>query len=148
VRLWLPDAVEELLLRALGIGWVVSIALPLVLLGLSMVAKCWSVPGRATRAEYAVGLELLFAAVASQLAALSILDDWPEDTMVQAEVQLGLAMLPALSWLILGVVIYLHRWGHDDRRQPRVLEGVVLPVSLGLATVIVVFALNFRPLGA
>lgn len=148
MRLCLPDAVEELLLRALGVGWVVSIALPLALLGLSMVAKCWSVPGRATRAEYAVGLELLFAAFASQLAALAILDDWPEDSMVQAEVQLGLAMLPALGWLILGVVIYLHRWGHDDRRQPKVLEGVVLPVSLGLATVIVVLALNFRPLGA
>jgi hypothetical protein len=136
--------VEEPLLRFLGGGWILCITLPPLVLGLVIVAKCWSVPGRASPAEYAVGLELLFAALVSQLAALFTVDTWSQHRMVQETFLLHRAMLPVLGWLILGVTIYQRRWGHDVYRQLRVLEGVILPILLGLLALIAVFALNFR----
>ena len=146
---------RDWLLKVLADGFVQTVLLPLILLGVAFVAELAASRRPWTRNDATVGFDLLFAAVGSHLAVLGGANGLSrEDAYVRVDIGFAIgidmrfAVLTGLMLTIIGLVIWILLKGTDSSDNLKLYEGVIIPATVGFGALVVVYWLDFSILGA
>jgi hypothetical protein len=143
------------LLKALSDGFVQTVLLPLILLGIAFVAELAASKRPWTRNDATVGFDLLFAAAGSHLAVLGGANGLSrEDAYVRVDVgyaigiDMRFAILTGLMLAIIGLIVWIRLRGTDTSDNLKLYEGVIIPATVGFGALVVIYWLDFNILGA
>jgi uncharacterized membrane protein len=95
-----------------------------------------------TPEDFAVGIDLLAAAVGIQLAALPGVASVSSLTKSKANTTIACTMLGLLCLVLFLSMIFIRLWGYEDDRATLKPRAIVLPSALGILVLFAVYMLN------
>lgn len=145
----LSQEMKDLVLRFLT--WLPATALlvPSIIVLATAFAKIASAKRRLTEEDFAIGLDLLFTAVGSQLAALAAGSKLNRaEVYVVADLDVGFALLLGLLWLVVAMAIWVRARGWDEFDRLKIRQGLAYPIVVGFISLGLVYSLNVRLLAS
>jgi hypothetical protein len=101
------------------------------------------------RKDLSIGVDLYLSAISALIAATGAIVTFAKDPNSDQNLQqrnLNLILLGLLVWQYLALAWYMRYLGWEEpaRTRPTLLEGVAVPIFVGIVAIMVVFAANSR----
>jgi hypothetical protein len=138
---------KDWLLERLADGFVQTVFLPFIILGVAFVAELAASTRPWTHNDATIGFDLLFAAAGSHVAVLGAANGLTREH-AYVRVDMRFAVLTGLMLTIIAVVIWILLRGTESSGNLKLYEGVIIPSIVGFAALVATYWLDFKVMRA